>query len=151
MSELTPIAQFVQLSAILTGVSAKLLAPEVDPINIKQTYFDWLQTHAGSTFDALLQQYMALAAEDQSAEQIGQTILAKDYGNLARSIMLLWYLGSWYHPPSTGTPQVVSANAYTTGWSWKIAQAHPMGFSQLRFGYWSEVPPPLQAFVSSEG
>ncbi|HEX4496824.1 MAG TPA: sorbitol dehydrogenase, partial [Thermoanaerobaculia bacterium] len=29
---------------------------------------------------------------------------------------------------------------------WKAAQAHPMGYSQFSFGYWSSVPPSLAAF-----
>ena len=68
---------------------------------------------------------------------------------LARSIALLWYLGSWYKPadlkkaaPSGDLipSQVVSAKAYTQGLVWQIAQAHPMGYSNLQFGYWSREP-----------
>ena len=71
---------------------------------------------------------------------------------LARSIVLLWYLGSWYKPedlkkalasdaPRVPIPsQVVSAKAYTLGLAWLIAQAHPMGYSNLQFGYWSRDP-----------
>jgi hypothetical protein len=35
---------------------------------------------------------------------------------------------------------VVSATAYTQGLVWLIAQAHPMGYSNLQFGYWSREP-----------
>lgn len=147
MSDTTPIQQFLDLSALLTGVDAGLLGPAVDPINIKQTYFDWLTAHAGADFSALLEQYQTLSGQGLPAEQIGERILATPtLGDLARNIMLLWYLGSWYGSAAAGAA-VVSANAYTSGWAWKIAQAHPMGFSQLRFGYWSEIPPPLSAFV----
>jgi len=70
---------------------------------------------------------------------------------LARSIVLLWYLGSWYEPrdleanASPGTrhaisSEVVSAKAYTQGLVWEIAGAHPMGYSNLQFGYWSRDP-----------
>jgi hypothetical protein len=76
---------------------------------------------------------------------------------LARSIVLLWYLGSWYdpkdlqaHPPPVPS-EVVSAKAYTQGLVWQIAGAHPMGYSNMQFGYWSRNPrdpndqPPLLA------
>jgi hypothetical protein len=61
---------------------------------------------------------------------------------------LLWYLGSWYKPedlanPPTDRPipsQVVSAKAYTQGLVWQIVQAHPMGYSNVQFGYWSREP-----------
>ena len=38
------------------------------------------------------------------------------------------------------TPKVVSAKAYTQGLVWLIAGAHPMGYSNLQFGYWSRDP-----------
>ena len=69
---------------------------------------------------------------------------------LARSIVLLWYLGSWYDPkdlqskprgqPARISSEVVSAKAYTQGLVWQIAGAHPMGYSNLQFGYWSRNP-----------
>jgi hypothetical protein len=75
---------------------------------------------------------------------------------LGRSLVLLWYLGAWYDPAmlkdaqakATG-PQheqvflpftVASPKAYTRGLLWKIAGAHPMGYSELQFGYWSRTP-----------
>ena len=40
-------------------------------------------------------------------------------------------------------------NAYTKGWAWSVAQAHPMGFSTNIFGYWNEPPPPLTDYIGS--
>ena len=72
---------------------------------------------------------------------------------LARAIVLLWYLGSWYEPvdlkDAAASPEsvhapikqkVVSAKAYTQGLVWQIVGAHPMGYSNLQFGYWSRDP-----------
>ena len=39
--------------------------------------------------------------------------------------------------------KVISPAAYTQGWTWRVAQAHPMGYSELRFGYWAKDPLPL--------
>lgn len=70
----------------------------------------------------------------------------------ARSIMKLWLLGSWYQPydqgnVKEGSIRVVSDQAYKESWAWKIAQSHPMGYSQYHFGYWAEEPPTLKQFT----
>jgi Membrane bound FAD containing D-sorbitol dehydrogenase len=91
---------------------------------------------------------------------------------LGRSIILAWYLGAWYDPddlkwhsyaadakdrsyssyrrysqnvliPHT----VLSANAYTASLVWRAMQAHPMGYSNLQFGYWAQNPPDINAFI----
>jgi hypothetical protein len=157
---------FLLLSAALTGVHVSNLAPEfspdpkepadllkadagVDPINIKNEYFAWINAADGATFGKLLQ----IAREH--SHSVPDIIAAVNGGDdtkfLARSIALLWYLGSWYKPAdlkSNSTPgaaafipsEVVSAKAYTQGLVWQIAQAHPMGYSNLQFGYWSREP-----------
>ena len=154
---------FLLLSAALTGVHVAILAPEftqdkndplnsdpgVDPINVKNEYFAWVNASDGPTFGKLLQ-----IAKDHplSATDIINGVNAGDDTRfLARSIVLLWYLGSWYKPadlqknsaPGTRASidsQVVSAKAYTQGLVWQIVQAHPMGYSNLQFGYWSREP-----------
>jgi hypothetical protein len=154
---------FLLLSAALTGVHVAILAPEftqdkndplnsdpgVDPINVKNEYFAWVNASDGPTFGKLLQ-----IAKDHplSATDIINGVNAGDDTRfLARSIVLLWYLGSWYKPadlqknsaPGTRASidsQVASAKAYTQGLVWQIVQAHPMGYSNLQFGYWSREP-----------
>jgi hypothetical protein len=151
---------FLLLSAALTGVRVVNLAPQftldeskdpldqdpgVDPFDVKNDYFKFINAaDKTSSFTKLLQ-----IARDhrQSAADIIATVNASDDNAmfLARSIVLLWYLGSWYSPDdlkASGrrafiTSQVVSAKAYTLGLIWQIAQAHPMGYSNLQFGYWS--------------
>jgi hypothetical protein len=148
---------FLLLSEALTGVNRQTLAPElseksevlnsdpgVDPINIKNAYFDWIKAHdPTSSFGTLLQ----LAKDNrQSLADIVPKVNGSpdDMKFLARSIVLLWYLGSWYKPDDlknkVAKPQVVSPTAYTQGLVWQIAGAHPMGYSNLQFGYWSRDP-----------
>lgn len=158
---------FLLLSAALTGVHVVNLAPEfaqdinkdildqdpgVDPINVKNDYFKWIAVNdSTSSFGKLIQ-----IAKDNRQSAIG-ILAAVNAGDddtklLARSIVLLWYLGSWYTPgdlqanaatPGKRAPTpsvVVSSKAYTQGLVWQIVGAHPMGYSNLQFGYWSRDP-----------
>jgi hypothetical protein len=151
----SPIQLFVGLSAVLTGIDAGKLNPDLDPVNIKQAYFEIAKQSGGATFDQLLAIFSANRGKPSA--DIGDIILNKSGDRiryLARSIMLAWYLGSWYRPedlqkPPTGGPPftLISAAAYTQGWVWRVAQAHPMGYSDLTFGYWANNPPPLSDFI----
>jgi hypothetical protein len=154
---------FLLLSAALAGVHVVNLAPEfipdkndvlnsdpgVDPINVKNEYFAWINASDAATFGKLLQ--IARDHRQSATDIINGVNAGDDTKFLARSIVLLWYLGSWYKPAdlkSNSAPgsaafipsQVVSAKAYTQGLVWQIAQAHPMGYSNLQFGYWSRDP-----------
>jgi hypothetical protein len=161
---------FLLLSAALTGIHVINLAPEfsqrdpndstkllpilkadpgTDPINVKNDYFKWVDASDAATFEKLLQ--IAKDHRESAPDIITAVNASDDTKFLARSIVLLWYLGSWYDPddlkknstpaPSAFIPsEVVSAKAYTQGLVWQIAQAHPMGYSNLQFGYWSREP-----------
>jgi hypothetical protein len=167
---------FLVLSQALTGIQIINMAPEftldknkpgvlnadpgTDPINVKNDYFKWINASDPATFGKLLE----IAREHStSASDIINAVNASDDARfLARSVTLLWYLGSWYKPSDLkGAPPagkrldstVVSAKAYTQGRLWQIAQAHPMGYSNMQFGYWSrdpqdpKIPDPL-SFIS---
>jgi len=149
---------FVTLSSALTGIAKNRLAPAVDPIQIAIEYFN--QASGDTAFSGLMQ----IIRDNRSdpATAANKVINNADAGikYLGRSIILAWYLGAWYDPkklaiynsPTPGvfpvTPvKVISAKAYTQGWVWRVAQTHPMGYSELRFGYWSEDPPKLDDFI----
>lgn len=145
---------FIDLSAELTGLSAKLLAPAVDPINLPPVFFDTAKQGMGTeAFSKLLNLYAPI--KDQTHEQIASALLGSSDPQIAkgaRSIMKLWLLGSWYQPydqgaAHTGDIRVVSDQAYKESWAWKIAQSHPMGYSEYHFGYWAEQPPTLKQFT----
>lgn len=156
---------FAAMSAVLTGFQAGIISPTLDPIDLNGLYLRTADSNAGTTLvDQLLAQFQSL--QGQSSQTIANTLLATanpappPAAWLARSIVKLWYLGSWFPaaPPSPGvTPSiggVVSSNAYIGGLAWKAAQAHPMGYSQFSFGYWTSAPPPLDQFgvdIPSDG
>jgi hypothetical protein len=140
---------FVGLSAILTGYPQDLLAPQIDPIGLASEYLTWMEQHADQTaFLKTLSTYQNIAAQfppaDQPAQVQQQILSDLVMGDIARRMIRLWYLSTWYttEPPDpNGDGQVVSMNAYTMGLAWDAAQAHPMGYSELHFGYWAVAPP----------
>jgi hypothetical protein len=158
---------FLLLSEALTGVNRQTLAPEfsadaneilnsdpgVDPVNIKSDYFE--QANAPGTAAAFAKLLQIAKDNRLSQDNIIAKVNASDDDTkfLARSIVLLWYLGSWYEPgdlkSAVASPELVhapikqkvfSAKAYTQGLVWQIVGAHPMGYSNLQFGYWSRYP-----------
>jgi hypothetical protein len=150
---------FITVSAALTGVPAGKLAPTTDSLALKQDYFAWVKQREAGPFAALLQIGKANATAPQAI--IDRSQANPDTRYLARSIVLMWYLGSWYKPSDlkelvdkrNGLPQfkshtVISSKAYTQGWLWRVAQAHPMGYSDIQFGYWARQPMPLADFLT---
>jgi hypothetical protein len=168
---------FLYLSSALTGIAAHKLAPGFnkappqpqpsdpmkvnqgsDPVGIKRVYFDLLSKNEPKTFATLLQIAKAKAgAADRDAAIIQQVLTSDDTKYLARSIVLMWYLGAWYPPKalkdSAANPgarpdfSVISPDAYSQSWALSVAQAHPMGFSRFQFGYWSHPPRDITDFI----
>ncbi|HET9623273.1 MAG TPA: hypothetical protein VFP84_17990 [Kofleriaceae bacterium] len=162
----TDLDDFVAMSAALTGFTADFLRPALDPLNLSQAYFDQATARTAgqpATLQTLLTAYRAVQgqAPQAIADALLETASASPSSNamLAQSIVLLWYFGAWYAPLVPGAPQpttapgavqVVSSNAYTHGLVWNVMQAHPMGFSELTFGYWSTPPGPMSQFGVNE-
>lgn len=159
---------FLSLSAQLTGIAAGNLAPGVDPVGIKFLIFERAKKANPVAFESMLKIF------DAHQDDSGNIILnlsGEDVRFLARSIMLAWYLGAWYDPnelkkhsyQADSTPyyytsrrylretlipfEIISPAAYAEGWVWRVAQTHPMGYSNLQFGYWSDQPPSLDTFI----
>ena len=146
--------------------------PGSDPVNVKQEYFTWANEKYPSGLEYLLRLVRknlnasnrdkeildALKFDDDAKNKTPSDVDAK---YLARSIVLMWFLGAWYEPtelkalrrdlPKDPTRvakfQVVSPKAYTQAWALRVAQAHPMGFSEMQFGYWTRQPNPLADFT----
>jgi len=145
---------FAAMSAVLTGFTADVVSPFFDPLQLVSTYLRTADTRAGANLvDTLIAQFLQLSGSGAAKQQIADTLL--DTGNptpgdqalLARAIVKMWYIGSWYgFPKDLPTPQVISQNAYIGGLMWKAMQAHPMGASDFTFGYWVQPPPSLVDF-----
>jgi hypothetical protein len=162
---------FVGLSSILTGYPPATLAPTLDPVNVVTDYLNTMLQKADSQmFLQTLSVYEPINLQfplspsgqvpqdpnnpkgpkipdpnrQQQATLVEQNILSDpDMGNIARRIIRLWYLSTWYTeepPPPFADGEVVSMNAYTRGLAWDAFLAHPMGYSEEAFGYWATAP-----------
>jgi len=152
--------KFKALSAGLTGLSMMQLSPNVDPIGLAQQYWDTLQESLDERLradvDAMLEEVKPNSKDDANkpAEPADENTIGKILANdrfapLARSILKLWILGAFYHPRTPQTPtKIVSSQAYKESLVWKTMQGHPMGYSMLPYGHWSEEPLPLNAFLA---
>jgi tellurite resistance protein len=163
---------FVLLSAALSGIAELKLAPGFDlaksepgsdPVNVKQEYFNWVNKRRPAVLRRLLQiatDSQKLPAADRAQAIIDRVQARPDTKYLARSIVLMWYLGAWYDPdhllalverpnPPPAKFEVISPKAYTQGWALRVAQAHPMGFSEMQFGYWSRPPSSRIDFIGN--
>ena len=148
-------ATFAAMSAALTGFTPDFIAPPLDPNQLSAHLLQKIDQLAGAgNVNPLLTQFAALQQQGQTPQQIADTMLGitppldSPAVQLARSIVKLWYLGSWYPLTSVSAfdGNVVSSQAYVGGLAWRVIQAHAMGYSQFQFGYWASPPPPLADF-----
>jgi len=169
-SALAP-ASFIDMSAALLGIDRWVLDPPVQPddMGLSSVYYD-LGVRAGADgMIQLMREFTHRASSGQSAAAIAHELLTAGanlprtdaVGTFARLTMLMWLFGVWYgetectrqsaargHITGEGYQSdfVVSARAYRAGWIWKIAQAHPPGFSQFSFGSWADPAPSLAEY-----
>jgi len=160
------IENFGNLSAALTGIHHDVLVPNVDPFGINAEIFSRAKAAKAETLQTILDKFVGGKTIDQILGEDGKDESAKF---LMRSIILAWYLGAWYAPDdlkkNSYKPrntynstrrysrevliphEVISPDAYTNGVVWRVAQAHPMGYSNLQFGYWEQDPPGIEKFI----
>jgi hypothetical protein len=155
-----PIQTFAEMSAALTGFTVDAIRPGIDPIGLSTSYYGFVNERSPALLAALLGAFVE--NRGKPAQEIADLLLETKTraapsarAQLAQSIVSMWYLGSWYvpdpglpkdNPPSFLLKQVISKQAYVNGLVWKVAQAHPMGYSQFTFGYWGKTPPSLADF-----
>jgi hypothetical protein len=160
------VQDFADMSAALTGFLSSVLKPQLDPVGLARTYYEFALIHGDAgVMSQLMSAYRAI--KNQPPQQIADTLLetaAPDptkltpTAYLAQSVVAMWYLGSWYPPGVLGghgfapvALQVISSAAYTNGLAWRVMQSHPMGYSPFVFGYWSQQPGSLASFGVNTG
>lgn len=145
---------FVGLSAVLTGFSAEVIAPDLDPVDIKSEYLpiftQKIATESGdpNLVAKIFSTFAGLQAQKLSDQQIGEAMLDPKNGDAfvlaCRKLIFMWYAGAW--PTIQGTnvdSDIISDTAYTASLVWQVMQSHPMGDSNYRYGYWTQVPASL--------
>jgi hypothetical protein len=144
----SPPTAFVALSAGLTGFR------KVDlwATGQVEVYLEQLFAIVGDAIVArlLLAGKQALASTTPVAALRGLVLDDPDLGPVARSVIILWYLGQWTPLPhdwrdrNGSSPldisRVISADAYRAGLVWAAAGAHPMGADPPGYGSWATAP-----------
>ncbi|MGX9460920.1 hypothetical protein ACWXWU_06690 [Shewanella sp. A14] len=159
---------FIGLSAVLTGFAINIIAPKLDPVDIKSEYLPVFtqkiteESNDPGLVTHIFQTFSALKAQKLSDQQIGTQMLSPDNGAsfvlACRKLIFMWYSGAWptiipatEAAPATTVSDMISAKSYTTGLAWQVMQAHPMGDSNYRYGYWAKPPAALSAFTGNKG
>jgi hypothetical protein len=157
---------FVGLSAVLTGFNAEILAPDLDPVDIKSEYLPFFENKIAQEsgdpqlVQNIFQKYAGLAAKKMTDQEIGDAMLDPLNGTnwvlACRKLIYMWYAGAWptVIPPGPSSPgstisDMISAKSYTAGLVWQVMQSHPMGDSNYRYGYWAQDPAALSAYTGN--
>lgn len=144
---------FLQLSSTITGFSEFRL----QGTGQAATYLDTVRSVVG---DGLVQEL--LRAYRRVSDEVGDDLEAlprslrahvfsdERLGPIARNLIKLWFVGTWYQLPSAwrdafGTAErdetfVVSPVAYTEGLLWPTVGANPPGAKAPGYGTWAEPP-----------
>ena len=144
MAEKQQLEWFYKLSAALTGFPAI----DLQGTGVGPEYLDALVRGGGtSNVEALLE------AVESGGDAAAASIWNDDrFGALARNIVLMWYLGSWYplteewhrnHPSDVTAPvpeHVVSTAAYKEGLVWPAMGTHPPSAKPPGFAHWADPP-----------
>jgi Membrane bound FAD containing D-sorbitol dehydrogenase len=162
--------QFSELSAALTGIDKNILLPNVDPFKFNDEVFERARKADSARLDMLLNKFQGSAGNPAKTPREIHEDPDEDTRFLVRSIILAWYLGAWYDPKVLKQHsyqktvyysarrysrdvliphEVISPSAYTRSMVWRVAQAHPMGYSNLQFGYWADNPPDQLLFINA--
>jgi hypothetical protein len=152
-------ARFLDLSVRLTAFAVFDLhgTGQVEP------YLATVEAATGEdALDELLAAYERLLGESRQDGSAVDGLLRREIladaklGPIARNIIKLWYIGTWYELPSAwresfGTREqdfthVVSPAAYTEGLLWPAIGANPNGAKAPGYGSWAQ-PPRIPADV----
>lgn len=152
-SDVERIEGFLAVSATLTAFSQF----DLRGTGQAESYLATLLAAVGpDTTDELVAAHAAVVAaspgDDRARDLLVRTrILSNDrLGPVARNLMKLWYIGTWYSMPQSWTQAhgvggvdgtfVVSSTSYAEGLVWPAIGANPPGAKGPGYGTWAAPP-----------
>ncbi len=150
---MSPPSSFLGLSAALTGFDEA----ELQSTGMVDTYWQTVEGAAGPVVSAELIAVATSILSRSAGDPAELTDLIRTellstarLGPVARSLIQLWYLGSWVQLPdvwrdangiwSGDSSRVVSAAAYEQSLVYQVMRAHPPGALQPGYGSWAKAP-----------
>ncbi|MBD2252843.1 hypothetical protein [Nostoc parmelioides] len=147
---------FLNISVVLTGFSKF----QLQGTGMATLYFETIRDIiGGDIFAELLTTFHKLKLEkkEKNHESITQILASEKFGPIARNIIKVWYIATWYALPQSwrdtfGTKEkdgtfVISAQAYPEGLLWQAIGVNPPGAKGQGYATWSE--PPLVSLTKS--
>jgi hypothetical protein len=122
------------------SLSGALVGQKVD-VRLGEEYFEKVMKSDGATLDKLLDLFEErLNAGDDPATIVKDELFPDPkLGPLARTVLLLWYIGGIQNPGS-GDWELTSAEHYYRALVWEAIGAHPPTLSNGYFGHWKYPP-----------
>ena len=153
---------YVAACGALVGVPGPVLEPSNQPGRLAGGF---LLLTAAAVLDGetrmvrWLDTYRQAEKQGDPSDKIAQLLYEND-PTLSRLGMKLWLFGMWtganekdslvdltFQGNSVKDTFVYSSVAYRRGWIWRIAQAHPMGYSHFALNSWGEAAPSLSDYI----
>jgi hypothetical protein len=138
---------FMELSAMLTGLYKIVTDPEDNQLN-QSTADEYLRRLTGEfsgPLQKLLDAYGRLASENPKPA-IDDVLLGRlkaepefaeaDVVFVAKQIVNIWYFSQF----NTASGSTVDGGLYERGLVWSLIKAHPIGYSDQPFAYWTKKP-----------
>ena len=143
---------FVQVSSVLTGFEVF----ELFGTGLAEARYRFFLGVVGSDgVGALVERVLALPPDEpERGQALRAEVLADDrLGPPARSLIKLWYLGTWFALPpawhavfggsASDVTTIPGPESYVEGLVWGILGAHPAGAKPQGYGTWAEPPRPI--------
>lgn len=140
---------FICFSTLVTGFSDF----QLKGTGMTELYYKTVTSVVGETvMSELLEAFDNIASDESSLEkQLRVKILSDEkLGPVARNIIKLWYIGTWYQLPAAWRQRfganeadrdfIPDPNAYVEGLLWPAIGAHPPGAKAPGYGTWTEAP-----------
>lgn len=121
-------------------MSGALVGHKLD-VHLAKEYCEKVGESDGSTLDMLLDRFEERVNAGDDPVAVVKDALFPDpkLGPLARTVLLLWYIGGIQNPAS-GDWEMTSAEHYYRALVWEAIGAHPPTLSNGYFGHWKYPP-----------